>query len=73
MIKWSNTERGFRRGEFIDRYGESCSIQESNLPTKNCIWLGFDDANRMHLTQEDAAELAKVLIYFAGTGKLPVE
>jgi len=40
---------------------------------ENCIWLGRDKPTgvQMHLTQEDAAELAKILIYFAGTGELP--
>ena len=71
MIRWSNTERSFRRGEFEDRYGKLCSIQKSSLATEDCIWLGRDQM-RMHLTQETAAELAKILIYFAGTGELPI-
>lgn len=44
-IKVRKTERGFRRGEFTDRYGLKCSIQESSLATGACIWLGVDDAN----------------------------
>jgi len=34
------TERGFVRYEFVDRYGEECSLQESSLATEACIWLG---------------------------------
>jgi hypothetical protein len=62
MINWNKTERGFGRGEFMDRYGVPCSIQESSLATEQCIWLGCDheqhDQNgrpvgaRMHLTRE---------------------
>lgn len=37
------TQRGFPRGEFKDRYGESCSIQDSSLATEAAIWLGLDD------------------------------
>jgi hypothetical protein len=42
-IKLRKTERGFVRGEFVDRYGAGCSIQESSLASEACIWLGCDD------------------------------
>ena len=42
-IEFGNTERGFSLGEFKDRYGVSCSIQQSSLATENAIWLGVDD------------------------------
>jgi hypothetical protein len=43
MIK-SNTSRGFRLNEFVDRYGSCCSIQKSSLATEDAIWFGVDDA-----------------------------
>lgn len=76
------TERGFVRGDFIDRYGEPCSIQKSSLATEDCIWLGCDEPKvhhvtgnvlgRMHLTQEMAADLIPLLQAFVETGDLPV-
>ena len=41
-IKLESTERGFSRGEFRDRNGNKCSIQESSANGAN-IWLGADD------------------------------
>ncbi len=64
------TERGFARANFVDRYREQCSIQESSLATERCIWLGCD-SNRMHLTQEMATELIPLLEHFVCTGSLP--
>jgi len=40
-----STERGFAIGEFKDQYGLKCSIQKSSSATKDCIWLGVDDAS----------------------------
>lgn len=78
MIEFKKTQRGFLFGEFKDRYGAECSIQESSLATEAAIWLGVDkDHNgqevqfgRMHLTQDMAKELIPVLRYFAMTGQL---
>lgn len=74
------TDRGFARFDFIDRYGEKCSIQESSLGTEDCIWLGCDHETvdlqgqpcgaRMHLTQSHAAELIPLLQKFVETGRL---
>jgi hypothetical protein len=74
------TERGFMRGDFVDRYGEKCSIQESSLATEPCIWLGQNEGThhhvtgscsaRMHLTQEMAAELIPLLQRFVAQGGL---
>ena len=74
------TSRGFLRGEFADRYGEKCSIQESSLATEAAIWLGCDHETvddkgrqcgaRMHLTQDLAAELIPLLQRFVDTGSL---
>lgn len=40
-----NTERGFERLEFTDRYGVKCSLQQSSLATEDAIWLGCNEAN----------------------------
>ncbi len=37
------TGRGFARGNFTDRNGVECSLQESSLATERCIWLGCDE------------------------------
>ena len=37
------TPRGFHRIDFIDRYGEQCSLQKSSLATEDAIWLGIDN------------------------------
>lgn len=73
------TNRGFAIGEFEDRYGTKCSIQESSLATEACIWLGqhhcdkpgCETPTRMHLTQDMAAELIPLLQHFVDTGSLP--
>ena len=72
MIALRNTDRGFSRGEFWDRYNRPCSIQESSLATEQCIWLGCDEGNsvRMHLTQAMAAELIPLMQHFVETGRL---
>lgn len=38
------TSRGFMVGEFTDRYGVPCSIQESSLATESALWLGVADS-----------------------------
>lgn len=68
MITWGCTERGFTKGEFRDKYGLECRIQKSSLATEDCIWLGSTGA--MHLTQEMAGELGKILVRFSNTGVL---
>lgn len=65
-------------GAFVDRYGASCSIQESSYPDEECVWLGVEvDATgeitpngRMHLTRELARQIAEVLLHFAEEGTL---
>ena len=39
-IKMRSTNRGFLRGDFVDRYGETCTIHESSLAGEAAIWLG---------------------------------
>lgn len=80
-IALRRTGRGFIRGEFLDHYGEKASIQESSLATEACLWLGSDVVltdvtgevhnRRLHLTQDMARELVKLLEYFVKHGGLP--
>jgi hypothetical protein len=43
-IPFEETNRGFLRGEFKDRNGVSCSLQESSIvDEEGCIWLGCND------------------------------
>jgi hypothetical protein len=43
-IEWEDTQRGFGRGEFTDRYGARCSIQESSLAGEEAhIWFGANE------------------------------
>lgn len=79
-IDFDTTQRGFVRGEFLDRYGSPCSIQKSSLAGEDCLWLGCDDLliptagpiqnGRIHLTQERAKELIPILKRFVKTGEL---
>ena len=79
-MRLKKTDRGFYRADFIDRYGEECSIQESSLAGEHCIWLGQNNGRhhhvtgecltRMHLTQKMAKDLIPLLQKFVTTGKL---
>lgn len=40
--KIQTNQRGFHFAEFIDSYGNKCSIQKSSSATSDCIWLGID-------------------------------
>lgn len=80
-IKFKKTLRGFVVGEFKDRYGADCSIQESSAAQGSFIWLGVDKADyiegsedlpRMHLSQEQVSELIPILQSFVETGLLPL-
>lgn len=42
-IKMRRTQRGFAKGQFVDRYGAQCSIQKSSLADEAAIWIGVDD------------------------------
>ncbi len=78
MIVLKPTPRGFLRGDFEDRYGQKCSIQESSLATEEAIWLGVDvnlkgeevEQGRMHLTRQQIKDLLPILRYFARNGSL---
>lgn len=43
-MKIEQTERGFDRIDFTDRYGVKCSLQKSSLASEHAIWLGCNDA-----------------------------
>lgn len=78
MIKYRATQSGHLVGKFKDRYGAECSIQESSYTDEACLWLGVEEDNsgqavlqgRMHLTQDQARELAEALLHFANEGAL---
>jgi len=44
-FKLKKTKRGFNIRVFRDYYRVACSLQKSSLATKNCIWLGCEEAN----------------------------
>jgi len=83
-IKKARTERGFRRWDFDDRYGQECSLQMSSLASEAAIWFGVDVNipkenggegkvvhERMHLTQKMVKKLLPALQHFAEKGELP--
>lgn len=79
-IEFKPTKRGVLVGEFTDRFGSECSIQESSYPEERCLWLGVEVTGtgepvlegRMHLTREHARQLSEILRYFAEEGSLGV-
>ena len=44
-MKITKTNRGFAVASFKDQYKYDCSIQESSLATKACVWLGLREPN----------------------------
>lgn len=44
-MKATETIRGFKKIEFEDSYGVTCSIQESSNSSDDYIWVGVEDAN----------------------------
>lgn len=73
------TDRGFQVGAFRDANDQECSIQQSSAigdyhdaydrPGTSFLWLGLD-RGRMHLTREQARELALLLTRWCDTGRL---
>jgi hypothetical protein len=55
FLKEAEPVRGFKRLEFIDRYGVDCSIQRSSLATEDAIWLGVSEADPRILAREARA------------------
>ncbi len=77
MIDLKSSPKGLIVGEFADRDGRECVIQESSAPSESCLWLGVDLGlngepipGRMHITRELVLELLPILRYFARTGSL---
>lgn len=80
-VEFKQTKKNLLRGEFKDRYGAECSIQESSLPGEECLWLGVDvdfdgrevRNGRMHLTREQARKLIPMLRHFVRCGALGID
>ena len=70
LIKYELAGRGFYGYDFVDIYGQKCSIQESSLADEYAIWFG-EHENRMHLNQEAVKKLLPLLVHFCEKGKLP--
>lgn len=81
MIELKVLPKGPLYGEFEDRDGQKCSIQESTWQNEACIWLGMETPldsqdvsdrmhHRMHLTQTQVHALLPLLRHFARTGTL---
>lgn len=72
------TERGFMRGEFRDRDGNLCIIQDSSLATEDALRLGQLEGTHhlghclatMHLTKEMARTLIQALMRFVNNGTI---
>ncbi len=78
MIIFGRSIRGFHVGAFRDANGAAASVQDSSSMEPAKCWLGLDKGThvegnclaRMHLTQEQAREIAAVLLRFADTGSV---
>ena len=55
-MKLERNERGFKFGDFKDRYGADCTLLKSSLATEDCIWLGIKKAKPM-IMASDAIKL----------------
>jgi hypothetical protein len=86
-MKTDKTQRGFGIIQFDDLYGQHCSIQESSIATRSCIWFGVDNTGdqiegatgekncegaRMHLTVEQVNAILPILQKFVKNGYLPM-
>ncbi len=77
-INFKATKAGALLGKFKDRYGAKCSLQESSYQDELCLWIGVEtdsmgeplDNGRMHVTQDQAREIAEALLHFANEGGL---
>ena len=55
------TPRGFGiYADFMDRYGEHFTVQQSSLATEDCVWIGAG-SDRGHLTVEMAVHVRDAL------------
>jgi hypothetical protein len=77
-IQIDQTSRGFNVGTFVDRYGSTCSVQDSSLASEAAIWLGVDvpfegchdGSVRMHLTKPMVKDLLTYLNNFVDQGTI---
>lgn len=54
-FKRKKTGRGFDVLEFQDFYDAECSVQESSLADKQCVWVGVNDAKPQILASRAAS------------------
>lgn len=50
-LEMEPTERGFGKYDFKDDHGEECSIQQSSVADRSCIWLGLNDVTPMVMSK----------------------
>ncbi len=67
-----DTSRGFERIDFVDHYGEKCSLHQSSLadyepPGSSAVWLGVGD-ERMHLDRNSVHALIGYLSRWLSKG-----
>lgn len=51
-MEYKKTQRGFQFWEFVDRYGKTCSVQESSLATEDAIWLGCSELEPLYFHKD---------------------
>jgi len=69
-MKVTKTNRGFATIKFKDYNEQDCSLQKSSLATDDCVWLGNDNLNRMHLTKAQVKKLLPHLQKFVESGDI---
>lgn len=68
---YGETERGFEKVQFTDRYNIACSVQQSSSAEVNALWMGVDDPAPMILAS-DAIRM-KLNSFGKNTGWVPYE
>ena len=60
-MKFETADRGFLLANFVDRYGNRCSLQESSLATEGAIWLGVikDSEGRDYAVIDSAGKVVE--------------
>lgn len=66
------SERGFDTVNFVDLFGQPCSLTKSSSAIEASVWIGVSDgtSNSMHLSQESVRRLLPFLQRFAETGEI---
>ena len=59
-MELTRTLRGFLSADFVDLYGEACSIQDSSLATEDAIWLGVDHVNARRWATVAGGDLERI-------------